>query len=70
MNVVEIVPISGRFRAAARNFVRLLVRNGTSLPARSSRTNESLIPTKRTPGIAGSRSLKGCCNAQRLTSVT
>src|SRR5258708_22691777 len=57
MNVVKIVPISGRLRAAARNLARLLARNGTSLPARSSRTNET-PPEVPTPGIAGGDKLK------------
>ena len=51
------LPISGRLRAAAKNLVRLSARNWTSLPARSSRTNET-PPAVPTPGIAGGEKLK------------
>ncbi len=50
--VVARKPISGRLRAAAMNVLKFCVRNSTSLPARSSRTNVN-PPEVPTPGIAG-----------------
>ena len=50
--------ISGRLRAAAMNLFRLAARNGTSLPARSSRTNVN-PPDVPTPGIAGGEKSEG-----------
>src|SRR3989475_2797913 len=52
-NVVVTPAISGRFRAAARNVFKLLARNSTSLPARSSRTKVN-PPEVPTPGIGTS----------------
>src|SRR6202045_4102029 len=66
-NVVKIVPISGRLRAAVRNLARLFARNGTSLPARSSRTNET-PPEVPTPGIAGGEKLKTVPSGRFLSS--
>ena len=51
-NVVLTPAISGRLRAAAMNVFRLLARNWTSLPARSSSTNVN-PPEVPTPGMAG-----------------
>src|ERR1700730_13292498 len=51
-NVVLTPAISGRLRAAVRNVFKLVARNCTSLPARSSRTNVN-PPEVPTPGMAG-----------------
>src|SRR5438552_1665602 len=49
--VVFKLAISGRFRAATRNAFRFEVRNSTSLPARSSRTQVN-PPEVPTPALA------------------
>src|SRR5215469_5086484 len=55
--VVLINPISGRFRAGARNAFRFLARNSTSWPERSSRAIVN-PPDVATPGMAGGEKLK------------
>ena len=52
----RIPAISGRLLAAPMNLLRLVARNCTSLPARSSRTNVN-PPEVPTPGIAGGEKL-------------
>ena len=51
-NVVIMLAISGRLRAASINVFTFCARNATSFPARSSRTNVN-PPAVPTPGIAG-----------------